>query len=77
MAKFLCICIGLTKFKENPEGSSIFCVDLTWNDPSAPTYIARGKRLGDKALCSDDLACKELKNSCYNSGGIETVPSYQ
>ena len=33
MAKLLCICIGLTKFEENPEGSSIFCVDLTWNDP--------------------------------------------
>ena len=32
MAKLLCICIGLTKFEENPEGSSIFCVDLTWND---------------------------------------------
>ena len=26
---------GLTKFEENPEGSSIFCVDLTWNDPCA------------------------------------------
>ena len=35
MAKLLCICIGLTKFEENPEGSSIFCVDLTWNDPNA------------------------------------------
>ena len=35
MAKLLCICIGFTKFKENPEGSSILCVDLTWNDPFA------------------------------------------
>ena len=35
MAKLLCICVGLTKFEENPEGSSIFCVDLTWNDPKS------------------------------------------
>ena len=42
MAKFLCICVGLTKFKENPEGSSIFCVDLTWNDPfGKDRYIAK------------------------------------
>ena len=33
VAKLLCIYIGLTKFEENPEGSSFFCVDLTWNDP--------------------------------------------
>ena len=33
VAKLLCIYIGLTKFEENPEGSSCFCVDLTWNDP--------------------------------------------
>ena len=33
MAKLLCICIDLTKFEENPEGLSFFCVDLTWNDP--------------------------------------------
>ena len=35
VAKLLCIYIGLTKFEENPEGSSFFCVDLTWNDPYA------------------------------------------
>ena len=34
-AKLLCTYIGLTKFEENPEGSSFFCVDLTWNDPYA------------------------------------------
>ena len=34
VAKLLCIYIGLTKFEENPEGSSFFCVDLTWNDPT-------------------------------------------
>ena len=33
VAKLLYICIDLTKFKENPEGLSFFCVDLTWNDP--------------------------------------------
>ena len=33
VAKLLCVYIGLTKFEENPEGSSFFCVDLTWNDP--------------------------------------------
>ena len=33
VAKLLCICIDLTKFEENPEGLSFFCVDLTWNDP--------------------------------------------
>ena len=37
MVKIWCgqVNIGLTKFEENPEGSSFFCVDLTWNDPSA------------------------------------------
>ena len=35
VAKLLYICIDLTKFKENPEGLSFFCVDLTWNDPFA------------------------------------------
>ena len=35
VAKLLYICIDLTKFKENPEGLSFFCVDLTWNDPNA------------------------------------------
>ena len=34
VAKLLCICIDLTKFEENPEGLSFFCVDLSWNDPS-------------------------------------------
>ena len=34
VAKLLCIYIGLTKFEENPEGSSFFGVDLTWNDPA-------------------------------------------
>ena len=24
-----------TKFRPNPRGSGIFCVDLTWNDPCA------------------------------------------
>ena len=33
VAKLLCICIDLTKFEENSEGLSFFCVDLTWNDP--------------------------------------------
>ena len=37
VAKLLCIYIGLTKFEENPEGLSFFCVDLTWNDPNAST----------------------------------------
>ena len=35
VAKLLCICIDLTKFEENPEGWSFFCVDWTWNDPIA------------------------------------------
>ena len=35
VAKLLCICIDLTKLEENPEGSSFFCVDLTWNDPGS------------------------------------------
>ena len=35
VTKLLCICIGLTKFEKNPQGSSIFRVDLTWNDPNA------------------------------------------
>ena len=38
VAKLLCIYIGLTKFEENPEGSSFFCVDLTWNDPHANSH---------------------------------------
>ena len=41
MAKLLCICIGLTKFEEIPEGSSIVCVDLTWNDPVASDDIEK------------------------------------
>ena len=48
MAKLLCICVGLTK---NPEGSSIFCVDLTWNDPyvSADFGVASGEEIeGEK-----------------------------
>ena len=40
VAKLLCIYIGLTKFEENPEGSSFFCVDLTWNDPSILSSFA-------------------------------------
>ena len=38
VAKLLYICIDLTKFKENPEGLSFFCVDLTWNDPMINLY---------------------------------------
>ena len=44
VAKLLCIYIGLTKFEENPEGSSFFCVDLTWNDPA--------RSFGDKSFTS-------------------------
>ena len=40
VAKLLCIYIGLTKFEENPEGSSFFCVDLTWNDPLENLLLA-------------------------------------
>ena len=39
VAKLLCICIDLTKFEENPEGLSFFCVDLTWNDPMVRLYV--------------------------------------
>ena len=42
VAKLLCIYIGLTKFEENPEGSSFFCVDLTWNDPIACSKYGTG-----------------------------------
>ena len=47
VAKLLCICIDLTKFEENPEGLSFFCVDLTWNDP-----------LAIWSSCHDSLSCK-------------------
>ena len=57
MAKFLCICIGLTKFKENPEGSSIFCVDLTWNDPIVFSYINEEAK---KRLAMDEQDKKKI-----------------
>ena len=48
VAKLLYIYIGLTKFEENPEGSSFFCVDLTWNDPYTFTnwlFISKAQKL--------------------------------
>ena len=39
-----------TKFRQNPRGSGIFCVDLTWNDPytSQQLELASQRKREDK-----------------------------
>ena len=61
MAKLLCICIGLTKFEENPEGSSIFCVDLTWNDPPVCPKGNMARKLSLK-----QLVCIAIVTACFS-----------
>ena len=45
-----------TKFRPNPRGSGIFCVDLTWNDPKKATkqlYICDNGHIDTKPLQID------------------------
>ena len=75
VAKLLCIYIGLTKFEENPEGSSFFCVDLTWNDPifksvksmsSAQFSNCTGKNGSEDALSVCHALNHKLTSKVFN-----------